>query len=127
MSKRFYIILLLVTFMITSVDMYAQRKDTDAKIPYDNFKNVNRREKIGDASVRIRYAFNAEDLNDKSTWIDEGQLKISNKLSDYSSRFIEINEDSLAVWFERHPNYSAYPPARWLQGYKPDQWIETPK
>lgn len=124
MKCKVYIVLLLLIFIGHSTSIYAQRKDTDAKIPFDNFKNVDKREKVGNAPIRVRYAFNATDLNDRATWIDEGQLKISPKMSDYSSRFIEVNEDSLAVWLENHPNYNAYPPTRWLQGYKPDQWIE---
>ena len=105
---------------------YSQRKDSDAKISPFNFKRAAQGERVevSDANIRIRYAFNAENINDKSTWIDEGQLKIAPDMTDYSSFFIEVDEDSLAHWFATNPKANVYPPARWLQGHRPDYWIE---
>lgn len=107
-------------------ELWAQRKDSDAKISHFNFKRAAKGErvKVSDANIRIRYAFNAEDINDKSTWIDEGQLKIAPDMTDYSSFFVEVDEDSLAHWFDANPKANVYPPARWLQGHRPDYWIE---
>lgn len=111
---------------ISLTPLYAQRKDSDAKISPFNFKRAAKGErvKVSDANIRIRYAFNAEDINDKSTWIDEGQLKIAPDMTDYSSYFVEVNEDSLAHWFDANPRANVYPPARWLQGHRSDYWIE---
>lgn len=117
---------ILVTLLFFSpVNTQAQRKDTDAKISRDYYKSGCRNRKIiGNADVRILYAFNAENIRDNSTWIDEGQLKIAKGLTQYSSHFEEINEDSLAKWLNDHPKSRVVPPARWIQGYKPDHWIE---
>lgn len=103
----------------------AQRKETDAKISRDycRYGALNRKV-IGKADIRVLYAFNAINIKDKSTWIDEGQLKITKGMTQYSSHFEEVNEDSLARWFEVHGKNVAYPPARWIQGHKPDHWIE---
>lgn len=100
--------------LIFAITAMAQRKDTDAKIPISNFARVKERKNVSDA----------ENLHDKSTWIDEGQLKISHEMTDYSSYFIEVNEDSLLVWFATRSINEGWPPARWLQGSKPDYWIE---
>jgi len=129
MTRIIVVISILFLSLMHSGDILAQRKDTDAKIPTSNYviasrENNRDRKKILDANIRIRYAFNALDLNDKSTWIDEGQLKVAPNMTDYSSRFVEVNEDSLACWFRTHGTKVAYPPARWIQGYKPDYWIE---
>ena len=121
---------LVIAIMLVSISqtyLYAQRKDSDAKISHSNYKRAAQlgREKVSDANVRIRYAFNAEDIKNKSTWIDEGQLKIAPDMTDYSSYFVEVNEDSLAHWFDMHGrNVAVYPPARWIQGHRPDYWIE---
>lgn len=68
------VVVMLVGISHTSLN--AQRKDTDAKISIaNNVKSATEgREKVSDANIRIRYAFNAEDMADKSTWIDEGHL-----------------------------------------------------
>ena len=120
---------LVIAIMLGSISqtyIYAQRKDSDAKISHSNYKRAAQsgREKVSDANVRIRYAFNAEDIKNKSTWIDEGQLKIAPDMTDYSSFFVEVNEDSLAHWFDTNPRAAVYPPARWIQGHRPDYWIE---
>lgn len=117
-----YLLLLIVA--VFSSNCYAQRKDTDAKVAVWNFKKCRERVSIGDASIRILYAFNAEDIKDKNTWIDEGQLKIGRGVTQYSSHFVEVNEDSLANWLNEHPKSNVWPPARWLQGHKKDNWIE---
>lgn len=102
----------------------SQRKDTDAKVALWNFKKCRERVSTEKASIRILYAFNAENIKDKDTWIDEGQLKIGKNITQYSSRFVELNEDSLANWLNMHPKSNVWPAARWLQGYKPGHWIE---
>ena len=125
-NMRIEILTIILLVCISGTELYAQRKDTDAKISIaNNVKSATEgREKVSDANIRIRYAFNAEDMADKSTWIDEGQLKIAPDMTDYSSYFIEVNEDSLANWFNTHGRNVAYPPARWLGGYNCNKWIE---
>lgn len=122
--RHFAIAITLIFSFLSTSNLFAQRKDSDAKISHTNYVRVGQRKKVSDADIRIRYAFNAEDLKDKSTWIDEGQLKIAPGMTDYSSYFVEVNEDSLAHWFDTHGRNVAYPPARWLQGHRPDFWIE---
>lgn len=117
--------LLLLSLLFISGFSYAQRKDTDAKNSQDYFRyGCQNRKEIGTADIRVLYAFNPTDINDKDTWIDEGQLKITKGMTQYSSHFEEVNEDNLKKWLEDHPNSDVYPPRRWLRGHKPDHWIE---
>ena len=120
------LIAILIYSCLLPCGLWAQRKDSDAKISPSNYVRsaIGERLTVCDANIRIRYAFNAEDIKDKSTWIDEGQLKIAPEMTDYSSFFVEVNEDSLAHWFDTHGRNVAYPPARWIQGHRPDYWIE---
>ncbi len=122
--NHFFKFLILSVISVCFTDCYAQRKDTDAKIPFWNFKKCRERVCIENASVRILYAFNAETIGDKNTWVDEGQLKIGKHIIQYSSHFIEVNEDNLAHWLDAHPKSNVFPPARWLQGLNRDYWIE---
>ena len=120
------LIAILIYLCLSPCMLWAQRKDSDAKISPSNFLRSARgqRDTVCEANVRIRYAFNAEDIKDKSTWIDEGQLKIAPDMTDYSSYFVEVDEDSLAHWLDANKRSNVYPPARWLQGHRPDYWIE---
>ena len=116
-------VILLVVYFVS--DIYSQRKDNYAKLSAFYYKHMCRNRKTVDtADIRVLYAFNATDLKDKETWIDEGQLKIAKGFTQYSSHFEEVNEDSLAQWFNDHPNADAYPAYRWLQGYNSERWIE---
>lgn len=106
-------------------DIHSQRKDTDAKRSPEYYRWMcQKRKTIDTADIRVLYAFNPTDMKDKDTWIDEGQLKITKGMTQYSSRFEEINEDSLAQWLHDHPNAGAYPADRWLRGHNPTKWIE---
>ena len=118
-------ILVLLILATPKFTMFSQRKDSDAKISinYYRYGCINRKV-IDKADLRILYAFNPTDLKDKSTGIDEGQLKIGKGFTQYSSHFEEVNEDSLKKWLADHPKSGVYPPARWIQGERPDYWIE---
>ena len=69
--------LLLFLILTTGLMANAQRKDTDAKVALWNFKKCRERKSIEEGNIRILYAFNAENIEDKDTWIDEVHLKIS--------------------------------------------------
>lgn len=116
----FFAILTMPNFAV-----YGQRKDSDAKISKEYYRcGCLNRKVIDEADLRILYAFNPVEIKDKSTWIDEGQLKIGKGFTQYSSHFEEVNEDSLKKWLADHPKSAVYPPARWIQGHCPDYWIE---
>ncbi len=116
--------LLILVFLLPSLLGEAQRKDNDAKVSDYILRHCKERKVMDKANLRILYAFNALDMKDKSTWVDEGQLKIGNGVTQYSSHFEEVNEDSLIVWFDRHPKASAWPALRWHGGIYPERWIE---
>lgn len=122
--KRIIRYIMLVAFLLPVFPGFAQRKDSDAKVSEFIIKKCRERKIMDRADLRILYAFNARDIKDKSTWIDEGQLKIGKGITQYSSHFEEVNEDSLAAWFNAHPKAAAYPATRWLKGEKEDYWIE---
>ena len=126
MQIKIKLLIALMVISISPASLLAQLKDTDAKVSIsNNVRSATKgRDSISEANTRIRYAFNAEDLNDRTTWIDEGQLKIGSDMTDYSSYFIEVNEDSLSNWFKVHGTNVAYPPLRWMGGYRRNKWIE---
>ena len=106
-------------------DIHSQRKDTDTRPSAHYFRRMcQNRKTIDNADIRVLYAFNATDIKNKKTWIDEGQLKIAKSMTQYSSHFEEVEEDSLAKWLYDHPKATAYPSFTWLQGHNHERWIE---
>lgn len=79
---------------------------------------------IGTSKIRIRYAFQAKDLNNMDTWIDCGQLLTDKGMTQYSSYFLSENDIALRDWLKKNPNKNHYPNALNLKGDMRDWWSE---
>ena len=80
--------------------------------------------KIGTSKIRIRYAFQAQNLNNMDTWIDCGQLLTDGKQTQYSSYFLSESNKALLNWMKKHANAGFYPSELNLRGRMKDYWTE---
>lgn len=118
------IIIVLLLFSATAV-VNAQQKQGSGRNTWAGLRGEDKRTIIDYAPIRVRYALNATNINDRSTWIDEGQLKIGESgLLNYSSLFIEMNEDSIKSWKKRHPKSKVQPIRAIEQGRRSNIWSE---
>ena len=79
---------------------------------------------IGRSTIRILYAFQAQDLKDEDTWIDCGQLLTDKGMTQYSSFFVSENNAFIRKWQKDNPNKSYYPGSAKLKGRMKDYWSE---
>ena len=79
---------------------------------------------IGTSKIRVKYAFQAQDLKNENTWIDCGQLLADKDLTQYSSFFLAENDAALRDWMKMNANKSYYPNAINLKGRLRDYWSE---
>ena len=85
--------LFLILFFASFLHMlYPQ--GTRIRMPLPKDRNHTETEAIDSGSLRIYYAFNAEDINDRKTYADLQRLDIGSKLSKFYSYFL-YNNDSL--------------------------------
>ncbi len=102
--------------------LFAQQKQGRAfsPFPFGPRKSIL----IGNSQVRIRYAFQAQDLNNEDTWIDCGQLLFNDTLTKYSSYFLEQHCEAVIKWQKENPNKNYFPSSIGLRGRRKHVWSE---
>ena len=77
-----------ILFLIGSLyNLYPQ--GTTIRMPLPGYRNHTETEAIDSGSLRIYYAFNAEDINDRKTYADLQRLDIGSKLSKFYSYYTQ--------------------------------------
>ena len=86
---------------------------------------VVRRKAIDTASLRIKYAWGATDITQDSTYLDCGQLLIGQRMTKYSSWFVEVADSQRVQWAKMNPHAQSVPNGTWwMRGKKPGVWSE---
>ena len=117
---RKILILLLLTVSMTVVAQNKQGKVwTPLLLDYGKGKT-----EISTANYRAYYAFNAEDIKDRNTYLDLGMLEVGNTISKYSSAFVAHDDSLLYEWFVKHPKASAVPKSIEIEGRLSNYWSE---
>ena len=122
MNKKNFIF----TFIFVSVciSTNAQWKQSDANAS-GMHNTVVRRKAIDTASLRIKYAWGATDITQDSTYLDCGQLLIGQRMTKYSSWFVEVADSQRVQWAKMNPHAQSVPNGTWwMRGKKPGVWSE---
>ena len=81
---------------------FAQQKQGSGGCPDPYYRGTLERKVIDRASIRILYAWNAEDIKDMNTYLDLGQLQIGKTCTKYCSLFAEKADDTFEKWHKGH-------------------------
>lgn len=114
------------TFIFVSVciSTNAQWKQSDADAS-GMHNTVVRRKAIDTANLRIKYAWGATDITQDSTYLDCGQLLIGQRMTKYSSWFVEVADSERVQWAKMNPHAQSVPNGTWwMRGKKPGIWSE---
>lgn len=114
------------TFIFVSVciSTNAQWKQSDADAS-GMHNTVVRRKAIDSANLRIKYAWGATDITQDSTYLDCGQLLIGQRMTKYSSWFVEVADSERVQWAKMNPHAQSVPNGTWwMRGKKPGVWSE---
>ena len=103
---------------------FAQQKQGSGGCPDPYYRGTLEREVIDRASIRILYAWNAEDIKDMNTYLDLGQLQIGKTCTKYCSLFAEKADDTFEKWHKEHPEAEAYQRFLGMKGREPTTWSE---
>ena len=118
MKKINYIIIIILLF-VTSI--WAQRKQGNAYAPSLDFVDMKQ---IDVAYLRVFYAFNAEKLDDESTYIDKQCLEIGNDFCKYYSHFLFLDDSVRTEWKKSHKHSAIMPHIYGNNGWRKSKWIE---
>ena len=120
-KKNFIFTFIFVTVCICT---NAQWKQSDAYAS-GMHNTVVRRKAIDTASLRIKYAWGATDITQDSTYLDCGQLLIGQRMTKYSSWFVEVADSQRVQWAKMNPHAQSVPNGTWwMRGKKPGVWSE---
>lgn len=100
--KTYHKLLLLILLLPFCGNIFAQQKQGKATLPSPFEYGIRNMKKIGTSKIRIRYAFQAQNLNNMDTWIDCGQLLTDGKQTQYSSYFLSESNKALLNWMKEH-------------------------
>lgn len=64
---------------------------------------------VDSSSIRISYAFNAENIHEPNSYIDLQYLEIGKYISKYYSYFVFNNDSLIWDWQNKHPNAQSIP------------------
>lgn len=122
MNKKNFIFTFI--FVTVCISTNAQWKQSDAYAS-GMHNTVVRRKAIDTASLRIKYAWGATDITQDSTYLDCGQLLIGQRMTKYSSWFVEVADSQRVQWAKMNPHAQSVPNVTWwMRGKKPGVWSE---
>ena len=122
MNKKNFIFTFI--FVTVCISTNAQWKQSDAYAS-GMHNTVVRRKAIDTASLRIKYAWGATDITQDSTYLDCGQLLIGQRMTKYSSWFVEVADSQRVQWAKMNPHAQSVPNGTWwMRGKKPGVWSE---
>jgi len=116
--------IILFFFVVSFCCAFAQQKQSRAFVPLIFSYGLKDSLAIGVSNIRIRYAFQAQDLANEDTWIDCGQLLYDDSISQYSSYFLAEHVKALKKWKRENPKTGYYPSNINLKGYRRGVWSE---
>lgn len=122
MNKRFLISSLFLAVICGGAS--AQWKQSGARAN-GSHSTVVARKAIDTANLRIKYAWGATDITQDSTYLDCGQLLIGQRMTKYSSWFIEVADSQRVEWAKNNPRAQGVPNGTWwMRGKQPGIWSE---
>ena len=122
MNKKNFIFTFIFVSVCISTNAQWKQSDADASGMHNT---VVRRKAIDTANLRIKYAWGATDITQDSTYLDCGQLLIGQRMTKYSSWFVEVADSERVQWAKMNPHAQSVPNGTWwIRGKKPGIWSE---
>ena len=114
--------LLFLALAVCSCTLFAQPKKAHCPIP--NHRDVGKATIIDTTRIRVWYAFNADNVKDENTYIDQGRLDIGKRVTKYCSDFLTRSDSLIAVWKKKNPNAGGAPRFLGNGGKNKEEWSE---
>ena len=119
MQKRIF---MLVYMSFAVLCGYAQPKN--ATCPSPNNRGAGKMTIVDTTRIRVWYAFNADDIKDENTYIDQQRLDIGKRVTKYYSDFLFRSDSLIAAWKKANPRAQSVPRSLGNGGKKEGTWSE---
>lgn len=114
--------LLFLALAFCSCTLFSQPKN--AYCPAPNSRGAGRMAVVDTTRIRVLYAFNADNVKDENTYIDQQRLDIGKRVVKYYSEFLFRSDSLIAAWIKTHPGANSVPCFLGNGGKKQDKWSE---
>ena len=114
--------LLFLALAICSCIVCAQPKHAYCSTP--NHRDVGKQFVIDTTRIRVWYAFNADNVKDENTYIDQGRLDIGKRVTKYYSDFLFRSDSLINIWKKKNPNAGSVPRFLGNGGKDKETWSE---
>ena len=119
-------IVISIIFALVAVCGEASAQPKNAYCPIPNNRGAGKMTVVDTTRIRVWYAFNADDLEDVSTYIDQQRLDIGKRMTKYYSDFLFRSDSLEAAWTKSHPGAGTVPNSFSFSngGKEKDTWSE---
>lgn len=112
----------LLAIVLISLSATAQPKHAHCPAPIH--RDVGKKSIIDTTRIRVWYAFNAENIKDENTYIDQQRLDIGKRVTKYYSDFLHRSDSLIVLWKKAHPGVESVPRFLGDGGKDKDEWSE---
>lgn len=120
MNKK--IITLIIALATVCGGVVAQPKN--AYCPTPNHRGAGKMNIIDTTRIRVWYAFNADDVKNVNTYIDQQRLDIGKRVNKCYSDFLFRSDSLIGAWTKSHPGSRSAPRFLGNGGKKKETWSE---
>ncbi len=113
---------ILLVLMLLSTNLHAQWKQ--GEVPPSLRRNTSTVNVLDTTQIIAYYAFNADSINNSSTYIDLGWLQVGKDYIKYASYFMAQSDSAYKVTISRLPRNSQSAPCQRNGGKYPGYWSE---
>ena len=116
-----YLIVYVITYFVC-LSALAQPKN--AYCPTPNHRDAGKMTIVDTTRIRVWYAFNADNVKDVNTYIDQQRLDIGKRVNKYYSDFLFRSDSLIGAWAKSHPGSRSAPRFLGNGGKKKETWSE---
>lgn len=120
MKKRFFISIL----ALAAVCVGASAQPKNAYCPTPNHRDAGKMTVVDTTRIRVWYAFNADNVKDVNTYIDQQRLDIGKRVNKYYSDFLFRSDSLIGAWAKSNPGSRSAPRFLGNGGKKKETWSE---
>ena len=115
----------LIVYIVTCfVCLSALAQPKNAHCPTPNSRDAGKMNVVDTTRIRVWYAFNADNVKDVNTYIDQQRLDIGKRAIKYYSDFLFRSDSLIGAWAKSHPGSRTAPRFLGNGGKNPDRWSE---
>lgn len=115
---------IIILSLLATICGRLQAQPKNAYCPTPNHRGVGKMTVVDTTRICVWYAFNADNVKDVNTYIDQQRLDIGKRVTKYYSDFLFRSDSMIDAWKATHSGARTIPRFLGNGGKNPDRWSE---